>query len=58
MTRAQAIYGDTMNLLGSDPLPKGQEEIQEMLDREHAEADPAFKKLLEERAKLTQGLAA
>ena len=58
MTRAQEIYADTLNLLGSDLLTDGQSEIQEMLDREHAAADPLFKQELEKQKELTGSLAA
>jgi hypothetical protein len=33
MTRAEEVYADTLNLLGSDPLIAP---IQEAVDREHA----------------------
>jgi hypothetical protein len=49
MTKAQEIYASTLNLLGSDVLDP---DIQESIDREHAEADPDFRKLLNERRML------
>jgi len=49
MTEAEHVYFGTLNLLGSDVEPP---EIQEMLDREHAKADPAFARHLERVATL------
>lgn len=46
MTKAQEVYASTLNLLGSDVLDP---DIQESIDREHAEADPDFKKRLDAR---------
>jgi hypothetical protein len=47
MTKAQEVYGDTLNLLGSDPeMPT---EIQQIIDHEHAEAFPAFALVLDRR---------
>lgn len=43
MSQAELVYAETLNLLGSDILGP---EIQELLDREHAEADPDFKEVL------------
>ena len=49
MTKAQEIYAETLNLLGSDPgVPS---EIQVILDNEHAKASPDFASVLAERAK-------
>lgn len=47
MTRAEQIYAETLNLLGSDltDVP----EIREVLDQEHAAADPAFARVLAKR---------
>ncbi len=39
MTKAEAVYADTLNLLGSDPLDP---ELQRIVDAEHASADPAY----------------
>lgn len=39
MTKLEEVYVDTLNLLGSDPLGP---ELQEVVDREHAAADPCF----------------
>jgi hypothetical protein len=50
MTRAEEVYADTLNLLGSDPLIAP---IQEAVDREHALADPAFALVLTARNGLT-----
>lgn len=47
MTQAQETYAATLNLLGSDVLDPV---LQEIVDHEHALADPEFQKLLEERA--------
>jgi hypothetical protein len=46
MTKAQQVYADTLNLLGSDVL---EPDLQEIIDREHSLADPDFRKLHEER---------
>lgn len=48
MTRSQEIYAETLNLLGSDIPDKT---IQDILDHEHALADPGFEKVLEGRQK-------
>lgn len=50
MTRAEEVYADTLNLLGSDPLIPP---IQEAVDHEHALADPAFARVLTARHELT-----
>lgn len=50
MNKAQEVYAETLNLLGSDVLVP---EIQELVDQEHAEADPVFKAVLEGRKTLT-----
>jgi hypothetical protein len=48
MTKAQETYCTTLNLLGSDlEVPP---EIQSMVDREHAAADPEFKHVLDLRS--------
>ncbi len=47
MTKAQEVYGETLNLLGSDPLDP---DLQAIVDAEHAAADPAFELLLTERS--------
>lgn len=46
MTKAQEVYADTLNLLGSDPLGP---ELQDTVDAEHAAADPAFELILSKR---------
>lgn len=50
MTKAQLVYNETLNLVGSDEhIPA----IQEALDREHAAADPVYAELLRIRQLLT-----
>lgn len=49
LTPAERVYYDTLNLFGSDPQPPV---LQEILDREHAAAEPAFKVYLERQAVL------
>lgn len=46
MTKALEVYASTLNLLGTGVL---EPELQETIDREHAEADPDFKALLDQR---------
>lgn len=46
MTKAEAVYADTLNLLGSDPLDAL---LQRIIDAEHAAADPAFAEKLLKR---------
>lgn len=48
MSREEDVYLTTLNLLGSDFEPP---EIQEILDREHGLADPAWLKAKKEREK-------
>jgi hypothetical protein len=50
MTKAEEVYAETLNLLGSDPL---EPELQELVDREHAAADPAFARVLAKRQTVT-----
>lgn len=47
MTKAQEVYGDTLNLLGCGLVESP--ELREALDKEHAAADPAFELILAER---------
>lgn len=49
MTKAEEAYFATLNLLGSDVQPP---EIQKLLDREHALADPNFAAYLKRVATL------
>lgn len=46
MTREQSVWGQMLNLMGSDICTK---EIQDILDDEHAKLDPKFKALLTAR---------
>lgn len=46
MTRSEEVYVQTLNLLGSDVPDK---ELQEIIDHEHALADPAFARTLAKR---------
>lgn len=46
MTKAEAVYAETLNLLGSDPLGP---ELQRLLDAEHAAADPRYAAKLQNR---------
>lgn len=54
MTREEEIYYGTLNLLGSDVEPP---EIQVLIDKEHAAAEPAFAALMALRSCLEQGKA-
>jgi hypothetical protein len=57
MTRAWEVYASTLALFaGSDVLTESDRELQDILDREHALADPDFKAALAERKKLTDSL--
>lgn len=49
MTNTEKIYAETLNLLGSDVLDAT---LQEIVDQEHAAADPGFKRELEKREAL------
>ena len=54
MTRAEQVYAETLNLLGSD-VPD--EVIQDIVDWEHALADPIFSRTLAERWAAATGIA-
>lgn len=51
MTKAQEVYADTLNLIGSD-LDE-EPTLRRLLDHEHELADPAFELILAERAART-----
>jgi hypothetical protein len=54
MTRAWEVYASTLSLFaGSDILTEDDRAIQDILDHEHALADPDFKAALAEQKKLT-----
>jgi hypothetical protein len=46
MTHSEEVYVQTLNLLGSDVLDGT---LQEIVDHEHALADPAFARVLAKR---------
>lgn len=46
MTKAQEVYLSTLNLLGTGVLAG---ELQDVVDREHAAADPIFETELQKR---------
>lgn len=48
MTRAEEVYADTLNLIGSD-IVKDEGVIREVLDYEHALADPHFASIMAQR---------
>jgi hypothetical protein len=51
MTQAETVYGETLNLLGSDltPLPP---EIRQAVDAEHVAASPTFAETVKQRLAL------
>lgn len=51
MTREEEVYYATLNTLGSDVEPP---EIQALIDKEHAAAEPAFAAMMALRASLDQ----
>lgn len=48
MTKAQEVYAETLNLIGSDLVEEPT--LRRILDHEHELADPAFELILAERA--------
>lgn len=53
MTKAEAVYAETLNLLGSDPIDDA--DLQALIDAEHAAADPAFMEELKRRIPAPRG---
>lgn len=50
MTQAERVYADTLNLFGSDlHLSQDERDIQDIIDGEHALADPVFARVLARR---------
>lgn len=53
MTRAEAVYVETLNLLGSDV--RRDEYLQAVINAEHAAADPDFAEKLKRRIPAPRG---